>query len=129
MLRSCALWISLAAAVAAVAPPSIARAEAPAPEPVAFPLPKDASPAAQPTAPGKTKAPSARIQLWNVPRAKPVVTTEVRAALRSGKWEIVKDEPSPSGTATRIQAKKDGRLWKASFTGDATRTVIILTVP
>ncbi len=57
------------------------------------------------------------------------MTAEALASLASGKWEVVKDEPSPSGTATRIQARKSGKLWKASFTGDDKQTVIILTVP
>jgi hypothetical protein len=88
-----------------------------------FPLPADAQ------APQATKGGGGRIRTYSVPRGKAAVTAETRAALKSGKWEIVKDEPSPSGNATRIQAKKGGKLWKVSFTGDDKQTVIILTVP
>lgn len=121
MLRSLAFALSLVAAQATA--PATARAEAPVTESVRFPLPADAQ------APQATKGGGGKIQTYNVPRGKAAVTDEARAALKSAKWEIVKDEPSPSGNATRIQAKKGGQLWKVSFTGDDKRTVIILTVP
>lgn len=92
-------------------------------ESVSFPLPKDAR------APEAVKGGGGKIGTYDVPRGRDAVTAEVRASLKKDKWEIVKDEPSPSGNATRIQAKKGGQLWKVSFTGDATRTVIILTRP
>ncbi|MBL0214855.1 MAG: hypothetical protein IPQ07_13350 [Myxococcales bacterium] len=121
MLRSLALALSLLTAAAAI--PSIAYAEAPAVAEPTFPLPADAK------APEAVKGGGGKIRTYSVERGKAVVTDEVRAALKAGKWEIVKDEPSPSGNATRIQAKKAGALFKVSFTGDAKRTVIILTVP
>jgi|SRR4051812_21537761 hypothetical protein len=92
------------------------------PDPV-FPLPKDAK------APQTQKGGMGKIQTYDVPRGRGPVTDELRAALKTGGWEIVKDEPSPSGNATRIQAKSGGKLWKVSVTGDTTRSVIILTVP
>ncbi|MEO7095161.1 MAG: hypothetical protein ABI175_18010 [Polyangiales bacterium] len=121
MLRSLAFALSLVAASAIA--PGVARAEAPVEARATFPLPADAK------APAPTKGGGGKINTYNVPRGKAVVTDETRAALKSGKWEIVKDEPSPSGNATRIQAKKGGLLWKVSFTGDDKQTVIILTVP
>lgn len=121
MLRALAVALSLfvipATALAERAEPP---AEAAA---VVFPLPKDAK------APEMTKGGGGKIATYNVPRGRGGVTTEVRAALKKDAWEIVKDEPSPSGNATRIQAKKAGQLYKVSFTGDDTRTVIILTRP
>ena len=123
MLRSLAFALSLVAASAIV--PAIARADAPAETRVSFPLPADAkSPEAAPT-----KGGGGRIKTYSVPRGRAAVTDETRAALKKGKWEIVKDEPSPSGNATRIQAKQAGQLWKVSFTGDDKQTVIILTSP
>ncbi len=121
MVRSLAFALSLVAGSAIV--PAIARAEAPAEARVSFPLPADVQ------APKATKGGGGKIQTYSVPRGKAAVTAEARAALKTGKWEIVKDEPSPSGNATRIQAKKAGQMWKVSFTGDDKQTVIILTSP
>ncbi len=122
MLRALAVALSLL--VMSVTTGFADRAEPPAEtEAVSFPLPKDAK------APEMAKGGGGKIGTYSVPRGREVVTTEVRASLKKDKWEIVKDEPSPSGNATRIQAKKGGQLWKVSFTGDATRTVIILTRP
>jgi hypothetical protein len=121
MLRALAVALSLVVVVPVAAYAD--RAEPPAEVAVVFPLPKDAQ------APAPTKGGGGRIDTYSVPRGRAVVTAEVRASLKKGKWEIVKDEPSPSGNATRIQAKKAGQLWKVSFTGDADRTVIILTRP
>jgi hypothetical protein len=121
MLRSLVFALSLVAASAIA--PHLARAEAPVAERAIFPIPADAK------APEATKGGGGKIRTYNVPRGKAAVTDETRAALKSGKWEIVKDEASPSGNATRIQAKKAGQLWKVSFTGDDKDTVIILTVP
>ena len=121
MLRALALALSLVAA--STIAPATARAEAPAVADPVFPLPADAK------APQMAKGGGGRIQTYSVSRARTVVTDEVRAALKKGKWQIVKDEPSPSGNATRIQAKKAGKLWKVSFTGDTQQTVIILTSP
>ena len=107
---------------------------------VAFPLPKDATrqnsegkttkPPSKEPSPGKgDKTGASRIQLYDVPRARAEVVTEVRAALKKDGWEITKDEPSPSGNAVRLTVKRSGKIWKASFTGDDKRAVIILTVP
>lgn len=121
MVRSLVLALSLFAAPAIA--PVLARAEAPVTAAATFPIPADAK------APEQTKGGGGKIRTYSVPRGKAVVTEEARAALKKGKWEIVKDEASPSGNATRIQAKQAGRLWKASFTGDDKECVIILTVP
>ena len=97
-----------------------------------FPLPKDAVSQSDPRdkAPSKTtKSSDNRINTYDVPRGRDAVVTEVRATLKTKKWEIVKDEPSPSGNAVRLIVKKNGKTWKASFTGDDTRAVIILTRP
>lgn len=121
MLRS--LVFALAAVAASTLAP--ARADTPAAEAeVRFPLPKDAT-----SQPDYRKGGGGRIATYDVPRGKVAVTDEVRAALKEGKWEILKDEPSPSGNATRIQAKKGGKVWKVSFTGDKDRTTIIVTLP
>lgn len=97
--------------------------EAPAGERDAFPIPKDAGAATH------AKGGGGRIQTYEIPRGRDVVVAEVRKALEQGAWEIVKDEASPSGNAVRITAKKDGKVWKASFAGDARRTALILTRP
>lgn len=60
-------------------------------------------------APGApTKGGGGKIKIYGVPGGKAAVTAETRVALKSWKWAIVKDEPSPSGNATRIQAKPTG---------------------
>ena len=122
MLRALVLSVALITPLA----PAVVYAEAPAApaeaEPV-FPLPKDAK------APEAVKGGGGKIRTYNVPRGKAAVADELRAALKAGAWEIVKDEASPSGNATRIQAKKAGKVWRASVTGDTARSVIILTVP
>ncbi len=122
MVRSVVLALSLLAPLALS--PSVARAEAVAEVEVRFPLPSDA------VAPSTTtKGGGGRIKTYTVARGRKVVTDEVRASLKKGKWQILKDEPSPSGNATRIQAKQAGKLYKVSFTGDDSRTAIILTEP
>jgi hypothetical protein len=105
------------------APTPSRRAPAATKAPDWFPLPTDAE------APAPTKGSEGRITTYRVPRGRDAVVTECRAALKSGGWEITKDEPSPSGNALRLTVKKNGAIWKASFTGDASRTVIILTSP
>ncbi|CAN5710992.1 hypothetical protein BH11MYX3_BH11MYX3_20240 [soil metagenome] len=122
MVRSLVLALALLAPIAIA--PAVARAEAPAESVVRFPLPADV--VAPPTT---TKGGGGRIKTYQVPRGRAVVTDEVRAALKKASWQVLKDEPSPSGNATRIQAKKAGKLYKVSFTGDDTRTAIILTEP
>ena len=123
MLRALALAVALITPLA----PSTAwaeRAEAPAEAPApAFPLPKDAA------APAPVKGGGGKIRTYNVPRGRGPVTAELRAALQAGAWEIVKDEVSPRGTATRMQVRKAGKEWRVSVTGDDQRSVIILTVP
>jgi hypothetical protein len=103
-----------------------------------FPLPKDATrqtsenkkqPTKEPAPSKGDKSGASRIQIYDVPRARAEVVTEVRAALKKDGWEITKDEPSPSGNAVRLTIKRSGKVWKASFTGDDKRAVIILTVP
>ncbi|MDB4961189.1 MAG: hypothetical protein JWP01_1188 [Myxococcales bacterium] len=101
--------------------PSPARRAPAAPD--AFPFPADAE------APAPTKGSDGRIATYRVPRGREVVVAEVRAALKTGGWEITKDEPSPSGNAVRLTLKKNAATWKASFTGDSARTVIIVTSP
>ncbi|NOU26437.1 MAG: hypothetical protein HOO96_00910 [Polyangiaceae bacterium] len=88
-----------------------------------FPLPKDAgAPSAAPGGGGK-------ISVYQVPRGRDVVVTEVKDALKQGGWTLVKDDPSPSGRAIRLEAKKGDKTYKVSFTGDATKTALILTSP
>ena len=122
MLRALLLAVALITPLA----PAVARAQAPAP-PVAadpvFPLPKDAKP------PMAVKGGGGKIRTYEVPRGRAKVVEELRAALKAGTWEIQKDEQSPSGNATRIQAKKADKVWRASITGDDAKSVIILTVP
>ncbi len=122
--------VSVAEAAPEVVPyESVPAAESP------FPLPKDATrqqsdskSTKQPPSKGD-KSGASRIQIYDVPRARAEVVTEVRAALKKDGWEITKDEPSPSGNAVRLTIKRSGKVWKASFTGDDKRAVIILTVP
>lgn len=121
MLRAFMLALSFAGATMITAP--LARAEAPAAVAATYPLPPDAK------APEVVKGGGGRIRTYKVPRGRAAVVTEARAALAAGKWQIVKDEASPSGSATRIQAKRGGALWKASYTGDDNATVIIVTAP
>lgn len=112
-----------------LAPPA-ALAEAPpvppAQKPAAtatFPLPEGA------TGDTAVKGGGGRIRTYQVARGRDAVATETRAALKKGAWEITKDEPSPSGNAIRITAKKAGKEWVARFTGDAAKTTLILTAP
>lgn len=118
---------------------SVVQAEVTAVADEGFPLPKDAVSAGEvdsktsKKSPAPSKSPEKstgnRIRTYDVPRARDAVVTELRAALKAKKWEIVKDEPSPSGNAVRLTVKKSGRTWKTSITGDDTRAVIILTAP
>ena len=87
-----------------------------------MPLPKDAK--ASDLAPGGDK-----ILVYQVPRGRDAVIAEMRELFKKGKWEIAKDDPSPSGRAIRLELKKDGLLFKVSFTGDDTKTAIIVTNP
>lgn len=88
-----------------------------------FPLPKDAgAPSAAPGGGGK-------ISVYQVPRGRDVVAAEVRDALKQSGFTLVKDDPSPSGRAIRLEAKKGDKTYKVSFTGDATKTALILTSP
>jgi len=117
--------------VAQAAPAADPYESVPAAE-VPFPLPKDAKrqqsdskttkqpPTKEPSKGDKSGA--SRILIYDVPRPHADVVAEVRAAL-------TKDEPSPRGSAVRLTVKRSGKIWKASFTGDDKRAVIILTVP
>jgi hypothetical protein len=107
---------------------SVAEAEvAVAKESATFPLPKDAI--AQRGDKTSKKSPDTRIAVYDVPRSRDAVVSEARAALATGKWVIVKDEASPSGSSVRLTIRKEGRTWKASFTGDDKQSVIIVTAP
>ena len=125
MCRNVVLALSLGSSAAASAGPAPERRDAPAPAPAAasLPLPKDA------TAPSDAPGGGGKIQVYQVPRGRDVVVAEVRELLKAGKWTITKDDPSPSGRAIRIEVKKADTAYKVSFTGDATRTAIIVTLP
>ncbi len=121
---------SLAIACALLPTVSSALADAPKPKPDApatksddLPLPKDAS--APKDAPGGGGA----IKVYEVPRGRDAVVTEMRELLKKGSWAITKDDPSPSGRAVRLEVTHDKKVYKVSFTGDATRTAIIVTAP
>lgn len=124
--------LSLLAVLVAVGVPgpfvSVAGAESVvAKERAGFPLPKDA--VAQRGDRTSKKTPDTRIAIYDVPRARDAVVSEVRAALKAGAWEVVKDEASPSSNAIRLTLKKSGKTWKASVTGDQKQAVIIVTAP
>ena len=87
-----------------------------------FPLPKDAGPGG--AAPGG----GGKIQVFNVPRGKDAVLAELRAQLKADGWTTEVDQTSPRG-AVRLELKKGTVVIKASLTGDASRTAIILTLP
>lgn len=87
------------------------------------PLPADAS------APMPTKGGGERLGQYTVERDVAAVLVEERKLLKDGGWKIVKDEPAPSTSATRLQVKKAGGTWRISLSGDKTRTVIVLTSP
>ncbi len=88
-----------------------------------FPLPKDAK------APSAAPGGGGRIQVYEIPRGRDAVITEMRELLKKAGWTITKDDPSPSGRAIRLEVKKTDKIYKVSFTGDATRTALILTLP
>jgi hypothetical protein len=92
---------------------------------VAFPLPADA--VAQRETSKQKKVADTRIAIYDVPRGRDAVVTEVRAALDAGNWVVVKNVVSKS--SVRLILRKEGRTWKASFTGDDKRAVIIVTAP
>jgi len=126
-MRSLALAIALFSTSAVAAPTPVDAPTKPSPKnpdkAPAFPVPKDATGGdSQPGGGGK-------ILLYQVPRGRDAVILEVRALLKTGGWTITKDDPSPSGRAIRIEVKKGDTLYKVSFTGDATHTAIILTLP
>jgi hypothetical protein len=126
MCRNVALALSLGSSVVAGAGPAPERRDAPAkPAPAAadLPLPKDA------TAPSEAPGGGGKIRVYQVPRGRDVVIAEVRELLKAGKWTITKDDPSPSGRAIRIEVQRGDTVYKVSFTGDATRTAIIVTLP
>lgn len=111
---------------------SVAKAEVTvAPASDRFPLPVDAvAQQQQGKEPSKTsKSSDNRIRIYDVPRSREAVVTEARAALKTGKWQIVKDEPSAPGKPARLTVKKNGKTWRASFTGDDQQAVIIVTAP
>ena len=88
-----------------------------------FPVPKDATGGeSQPGGGGK-------ILMWKIPRGRDAVVKEAKEALTKGGWKIEKEAPSPNGKSIRIEVKKGDKLYKASFTGDATQTALILTLP
>lgn len=119
---------SLASAERVAPPPAKPAPVAAAPD-AEFPLPKDAQ------APAAVKGGGGKLATFQVPRGRDVVVGEVRKALEAGGWVITKDEAAPSGNAVRMVVRtggkggKGGKEWRASFTGDATRTVVILTRP
>jgi hypothetical protein len=127
-MRSLLIAISLFSAVPALADsPKPTPKEAPKKDKAKaddkFPVPKDATGGeSQPGGGGK-------ILLYQVPRGRDAVVTEVRELLKTGGWVIAKDDSSPSGRAIRIEVKKGDKTYKVSFTGDDTRTAIILTLP
>jgi hypothetical protein len=88
-----------------------------------FPIPKDATG-------GESQAGGGgKILMYKVPRGRDAVAKEVRESLKTGGWTITKDTTSPSGSAIRLEVKKADKLYKVSFTGDDTRTALILTLP
>lgn len=128
MSRITVAALSLSSAVAANAGPSAERLQTgaqakPAPAATSLPLPKDA------TAPSDAPGGGGKIQVYQVPRGRDAVVAEVRGLWKAASWTITKDDPSPSGRAIRIEVKKGDALYKVSFTGDATRTAIIVTLP
>jgi hypothetical protein len=94
-----------------------------------FPLPADAViQRTESKEPSKKKASGdSRITVYDVPRGRDAMVTEARAALDAGKWVVVKSEVSNG--SVRLILRKDGRTWKAGFTGDDKRAVIIVTAP
>ena len=108
---------------------TLAFADAPKPKPPAvapsddLPLPKDAS--APKDAPGGGGA----IRFYEVPRGRDAVVAEMRELFKTNHWDVTKDDPSPSGRAVRLELTHDKKVWKVSFTGDASRTAIIVTAP
>jgi len=112
--------LALAIALACSVVSFDARADKAAPT---FPVPKDAGkPEAAPGGDGK-------ILVYKVPRGRDAVFAETKEALKKDGWTITKDAGSPSGRALRIEVKKGDTLVKASFTGDADQTALIVTLP
>ena len=116
---------------------SVVRAEVAAVAEEGFPLPKDAVSQGEtdskqtksPPSKSPSKSSGNRIRSYDVPRGREVVVTEVRKALKTKKWDILRYQPSSPGNAARLTAKKNGKVWNASFTGDDTQAVIVLTAP
>jgi hypothetical protein len=123
MLRTLAISLLLSLGGTAIADkPAPAKPTAP-PAAAALPLPKDAS------APSDAPGGGGAIQMYQVPRGRDVVIAEMRDLFKAGGWAITKDDPSPSGRAVRLEVTKDKKVYKVSFTGDTTRTAIIVTLP
>ncbi len=96
-----------------------------------FPLPSDAVIQRSASKDGSSKKAASgdrRITVYEVPRGRHAVVAETRATLKTRNWQIVKDDSS-AGSAVRLTVKKDGATWKASFTGDDTRAVIVVIAP
>jgi hypothetical protein len=122
-MRSLLFALLLGAAAPAVAAPTPVPLDAPAKSTSDFPVPKDAgAPEAAPGGGGK-------ILLYKIPRGRAAVVAEVKSALGAPGWTITKSTESPSGNAIRIEVKHGDKLFKVSFTGDDTRTAMILTLP
>ena len=123
MLRTLAiaLVVALGTGSAWAEKPSPPKPTAPAA--AAFPLPKDA------TAPTAAPGGGGAIQVYQVPRGRDAVIAEMRELFKAGGWAITKDDPSPSGRAIRLEVTKDKKVYKVSFTGDASKTAIIVTLP
>ncbi|MEO8703839.1 MAG: hypothetical protein ABI867_27560 [Kofleriaceae bacterium] len=124
-MRTLLLAITLLStpALADVHPVDATKKVAPAKAEDKFPVPKDAEG-------GDSQAGGGgKILLYKVPRGRDAVIAEVRELLKAGGWTISKDDSSPSGRAIRIEVKKNDKTYKVSFTGDDTRTALILTLP
>ena len=125
MLRTLALTTLLAlsagSAVADKTPP--AKPVSPTAAPPVFPVPKDA------TTPEDAPGGGGAIKVYTVPRGRDAVIAEMRTAFKDGGWTISKDDPSPSGRAIRLEVTKSDKVYKVSFTGDATKTAMIVTLP
>jgi hypothetical protein len=90
--------------------------------PGGFPLPADGE------SKGEAPGGGGKIVVYEFPRGRDEVAAELEALVKSEGFTVDGNDKSPKGSI-RMTMSKDGKTFKASVAGDATRSAIIITLP